>query len=306
MEANSMINNKPVVRMFLCAMLWIPLSGCTATVGQQFREIMAEIDAKCRKDKMGPYLDPNDPDYIRKRPVTDCDILKIKPTDPLATEEGRFAYSIKLPPPHDKPKVQYQPGMSAENYFKVLCEKEDGDYVFRTVDGVEGIKIMRPIPTVTSVPLWEEAFGPSPGYFVGVINGIYRYVDAVELIAGSEKVTQLVRYAIDPALSTKEPPWGLGSYPTEKSETRYGFTFRNSVLENRELGILGKELIVLDLETNEVLAFRRIFARLNFMVRYSAQLMQGTPCRPLSTENSDNRFIEKILKPAAQVEGNAK
>lgn len=83
------------------------------TVGQQFRAIMAEIDAKCRKEKLGPYLDPNEPPRSAKRTNGSCDILNVKPVDPLATEEGRFAYSIKLPPPHDKPKVEYKKGMSA-------------------------------------------------------------------------------------------------------------------------------------------------------------------------------------------------
>ena len=174
MAGRSMRINGKMVRIVLCAMLIAPLSACGSTVGEQFRDIMAQIDKQCRKDKMGPYLDPKDPEYVNKRAITDCDILKIKPVDPLATEEGRFAYAIKLPPPHDKPKVKYRPGMSAESYFKELCEKEEGDYVFRTVAGVEGIKIMRPIPKVTSVPLWEEAYGPPPAYFVDVNNGIYR------------------------------------------------------------------------------------------------------------------------------------
>ncbi len=133
--------------VLLCAMLCVPLSACgEPTVGQQFRDIMAEIDAKCRKEKLGPYLDPNEPPRSAKRTNGSCEILKIKPADPLATEEGRFAYSIKLPPPHDKPKVEYKKGMSAETYFKELCEKEEGDFVVRTVEGVEGIKKVRPSP----------------------------------------------------------------------------------------------------------------------------------------------------------------
>jgi hypothetical protein len=294
------------VSTLLLTMLSLPISGCATTVGQQFRDIMAEIDAQCRKDKMGPYLDEIDPQYTNKKSVTDCDILKIKPADPLATEEGRFAYSIKLPPPHDKPKVKYQAGMSAESYFKELCEKEEGDFVFRTVEGVDGIKIMRPQPQETSVPLWNETSGPTPGLFVSTFNGIYKYVDAVELVQGSLTSTQLVHYAIDPKLSTKVPPWGLGHYPITKSEARYGFTFRNSPMENRELGVLGHELIIFDLDTREVLAFRRRFGRLNFVLHQSAQLMQGPVCRPLPTKDSDNRFIAKILKPAAQENGDNK
>lgn len=294
------------ISTLLLALLCLPISGCAATVGQQFRDIVADIDAQCRKDKMGPYLDEKDPQYINKKYVTDCDILKLKPANPLATEEGRFAYSIQLPPPHDKPKAKYQPGMSAESYFKELCEKEEGDSIFRTVEGVEGIKIMRPQPLETSVPLWDEVSGPTPGLFVATFNGIYQYVDAVELVQGSLTNTHLVHYAIDPKLSDKVPPWGLGHYPITKSKARYGFTFRNSPLENRELGIKGRELIVMDFETNEVMALRRRFSKLNFVVHQSGQLMQGTPCRLLETKDSDNRFIAKTLKPATQAKGDMK
>ncbi|MDD2685199.1 MAG: hypothetical protein PHY62_03495 [Gallionella sp.] len=290
-------------RAVLLALLCLPISGCAATVGQQFRDIMAEIDAQCRKDKQGPYFEPGIPNHVRH---SGCDILSIKPADPLATVEGRFAYSIQLPPPHDKPKAQYFPGMSAETYFKQLCEKEEGDFVFRSVEGVDGIKIMRPQPQETGVPLWNETNGPTPGVFVATFNGIYQYVDAVELIQGSLTNTQLVHYAIDPKLSAKVPPWGLGHYPITKSEARYGFTFRNSPLEKRELGIVGHELIIFDLSAKEILAIRRRFGQLNFVSHQSAQMMQGTVCRPLSTKDADNRFIAKILKPTVQAKGDNK
>jgi hypothetical protein len=182
-------------RVVLLALLCLPLSSCAATVGQQFRDIMADIDADCKKKGLGPYMNYNEPQSPDKLTNSSCDILTIKPADPLATEEGRFAYSIQLPPPHDKSKVEYRSGMSAESYFKELCEKAEGDFVFRTVEGVEGIKIMRPQPDIRSTPpLWDEYGWLSPGYFVAPINGIYEYVDAVELAQGSQTETQLVHY----------------------------------------------------------------------------------------------------------------
>lgn len=293
---------KRLSQLGLLLMFSTSLSGCATTVGQEFLDIMADIDAQCRKDHQGPYYDPTIPNNTRHG---DCDILSNKPADPLATEEGRFAYSIKLPAPHDKPQVEYRSGMSAESYFKQLCEKAEGDFEFRTVDSVDGIQIMRPLPKGTSVPLWDEAGGPPPGYFVDPNNGIYQYVDAVELVANSQKDTQLIHYFIDPKLPVKVLPYGKAHYPIKQSTARYGFTFRNSPLENRELGIVGDEIIILDLQTNEVLAFRRRFSKLNFVVHQSAQLMQGTPCRLLN-ENLNDKFIAKVLKPAAQVKGENK
>ena len=69
------------------------VSGCAGsllakdeTPGQHFERMMKEFAKNCAKAK----LKPND---------TACDILKLKPADPLATEEGRFAHAIKIPNP---------------------------------------------------------------------------------------------------------------------------------------------------------------------------------------------------------------
>jgi hypothetical protein len=114
------------------------------TVGEQFREVMHRIDEGCKARGEGPYLDPKSPGYAQKSRYTDCDILKLKPYDPLATEEGRFAHALKLPPPHDKPEDVYRPGMSGEEYFKALCAVEAGEWVFKSVERVEGIVFPRP------------------------------------------------------------------------------------------------------------------------------------------------------------------
>src|SRR4051812_47254503 len=102
---------------------------------------MADIDKQCHKDKLGPY-EP----IPRKTGVRDssCDILFLKPRDPLATPEGRFAHSIQLPAPYNKPKEIFKPGMSSVEYFKALCEAEAGGVVLRTVENVDGIYEMRP------------------------------------------------------------------------------------------------------------------------------------------------------------------
>lgn len=289
---------------FLCILLLMQLSGCSEpTVGQQFRDIMAEIDAECRKKGIGPYLSPDEPPRSRKRTDGSCEILKVKPADPLATAEGRFAYAIQLPPPHNKPKVSYDEGRGPGAYFEDLCEKEEGDFIFRAVDEVKGIKIMRPLPKETGVPLWNEAGGPPPGYFLDVRNGIYEYVDAVEFVQGARRNPQLFRYVIDSDQLIKEASRDLRRFPIETSATRYGFTFRNSPLENREHGIVGQELIILDLETSEILAFRRRFGMLKFDSQQSVQLMRGVVCRELDTSDSDNRFIARVLKPAMPADG---
>lgn len=307
-----MINNGQLMRVLLCAMLWVPLSGCAATVGQQFRDIMAEIDAKCRNEKMGPYLDPDDPNYIRKRRYTDCDILKIKPADPLATEEGRFAYSIKLPPPHDKLKASYRPGMSAERYFKELCEKDAGDIVFRTVENVDGIKILRAFPQKAlpfqaemtasfQLALWDTTA-------ISFVESFYSYVDAVEFQSDRSGGTHSVHYYMDPKLSTTVPPYGVMHSPITESQARYGYTFRATTLPEgaREDGIRGGELVIMDIVTKEVLAYRRIFTLMHFTNRHSAELVAGKICMNVPYKKDGKRFIAEVLKPTAATGGNKK
>jgi hypothetical protein len=101
--------------------------GCVSfaeTPGQHFDRAMKGLAANCAKAK----LKPND---------TACDILKLKPADPLATEEGRFAHSIKIPNPVPADSG-YKPGMMPEQYFEHLCKTEAGEFIYKTVDNVEG------------------------------------------------------------------------------------------------------------------------------------------------------------------------
>src|SRR5512147_1589890 len=61
----------------------------------------------------------------------------------VATPEGRFAHSIKVPNPVPKDSG-YRRGMSSEEYFQHLCRREAGEFIYRTVDNVEGFYFMRP------------------------------------------------------------------------------------------------------------------------------------------------------------------
>ncbi len=68
---------------------------------------------------------------------------KLKPADPLATEEGRFAHSIKIPNPVPADSG-YKPGMTSQEYFDHLCKTEAGEFIYKTVENVEGLYMMRP------------------------------------------------------------------------------------------------------------------------------------------------------------------
>ena len=50
----------------------------------------------------------------------------------VATPEGRFAHSIRIPNPVLKDSG-YRWWMTSEQYFKHLCQAEAGEFIFRTV-----------------------------------------------------------------------------------------------------------------------------------------------------------------------------
>lgn len=306
-----------VLRVLLSAVLCVPLCGCAATVGQQFRDIMADIDAQCKKEKLGPYMNLKEPQPPGKLTNSSCDILKIKPADPLATEEGRFAYAIQLPPPHDKLKAEYRFGMGAESYFKALCEKDAGEWVFKTVVGVEGVFQGR-----QNIP--ESQAGDSLLVFqlreaieinrameddlVQPYQGRFNYMERpteynelgkpyVRFYRGAEVFGH---YKVG-TQKNKRPvrvPYVVNIEQTDTLKSRYGFTWRQvadkDMLEN---GIVGGETIIYDRTTNDVLAFRRFFYRYwpRPDSRYT-RLANHDFCRPRFTD-APFQFIQKVLIP---------
>lgn len=248
----------------LCTLIAL-ISGCAhaKTPGEQFRQIMADIDKQCRKEQRGPYETQPPSNGIR---YSDCDILLLKPQDPLATPEGRFAHAIQLPPTHDKPKDVYKSGMTSEEYFKALCEAEAGEFIFRTVENVDGVFDLRPRTPIANYEyqhlfVMEDPYGyvdgearNSPYLFVEPER--YKFYERSSNKPGNDlKVERFFGYNGRNLDSLKK------AIVTSRS-ARYGFTWRSIFRSHdRELGIAGGELLVLDLETNELLGFRRGFAK---------------------------------------------
>lgn len=109
------------------------LSACLSfaeTPGERFQKVMKEMADLC---------------VSKKLIATDsrCILPKIKPADPLAMEEGRFAHSIKIPNPVPE-NSSHTPGMTPEQYFDHLCKTEAGEFIYKRVEHVEGLYMMRP------------------------------------------------------------------------------------------------------------------------------------------------------------------
>jgi hypothetical protein len=232
---------------------------------------MADLEAHCKRN---PPLGPGD---------RSCDPLKIKPEDWLATPEGRFAHSIKIPNPVPEDSG-YQKGMTSQQYFEHLCKNEAGEFIFKTVDNVEGIRLLRPREPVNDYVFqhlyaMEDPYGhwqreaEEPGFqFVGPVS--YAYLEAplrkTKRHPAYKNFTHPTFYTDPSPGQTVERYYFIGPASDERNlrleydatqRSRYGFTWREIKRPNdREMGIAGGELIVLDLETNEVLGVRRGYA----------------------------------------------
>jgi hypothetical protein len=330
-----------VKRMALSVAL---LAGCASsaglsgeTVGERFRQVLADIDAECKRRKEGPYLDPSDPEYRQKRRYTDCDILKLQPRDwrnePMveakgqlypvparwvATTEGKFAHSIKLPPPYGKPKPI--PFTTPLAYFEELCKAEAGEFIFERVGKVEGVWQAR--PTTRYPPGYKgvvfhlieksEVNRPPHDIMVQPPDGSYQFFE-IRLSQQEEAKTgssirryfrttkptgQQYRSVLSPKPITV--PYVVDQELATKLRANYGYTWRGIRRPNDwEHGIEGSELIVFRIEPFKVLGVQRNFVRHEF---YGAMAYTGItvpqPCpgrdnlkRPLPLA-----FVKSILQ----------
>lgn len=232
------------------------LSACTTvadTPGERFRKSINQIEAACTSRKLAPN-------------EVCGGVAKLKPADPLATEEGRFAHSIKIPNPAPTDSG-YKSGMTSEQYFDHLCQTEAGEFIYKTVGDVEGIYMMRPRKEATDEELSHLYALEDPyGFVTEGSSG-----DARELLVRRGAYTFLEERSFGPANSPAyrryvarylENKKTLLGEATTTTKSEFGYIWRGITRpHDRELGIAGGELIVLDTQNNEVLAVRRGFIR---------------------------------------------
>ncbi|WP_447859843.1 hypothetical protein [Nitrospira calida] len=289
--------------------LMVTMMGCflvlscvsfAETPGERFRKVVNEMAELCISKKLKP---------------TDsrCAIPNLKPADPLATPEGRFAHSIKIPNPVPEDSG-YKPGMAPQEYFEHLCKTEAGEFIFKAVENVEGIFQMRPREEVMDsmhrhLYALEDPAGYSldphtpQDYFVQPPIGKYEFLELPD-----QSTDNYRRYYRDPKASTgrtfsawingrhQRIPYIVATEETQMLKSQYGYTWRGIDRPNdRELGIAGGEVIVLDVRTKEVLAVRREYflgdlhpAGIGFEWKH------GCPNVP---KKMTNEFVQQVLKP---------
>jgi hypothetical protein len=301
------------------ASILMMVTGCAAvaftmpeTPGQRFARAMTQLAENCARNPPKPG-------------DATCDRLKLKPTDPLATEEGRFTHSIQIP--HPVPADSgYKPGMTPQEYFDHLCKTEAGEFVYKTVDNVEGLYMMRPRKEATDYELehlyaLEDPYGYVLGDFdrpqdsyVQPAMGKYDFLE-VPLIPSrghNKPIDMHKRYYRDENAHPNSRyqtaingqfifvPYIVAEGTVAAIKSRYGYTWRGITRSHdRELGIAGGELIVLDLQTQEVLAVRRGFIRSGWMKNLTGfWWLTGRTC-PTPGAKREHLFIKEILKPVA-------
>ena len=214
----------------------------------------------------------------------------------LQDDEARFAHSLVLPDAVPKP-VPYS--FNAEllgdrrkqsiDYFNHLCTTEAGQWIFRTVQNVEGFYFARPQGEPISDQM-TDPYGPEMPWiqrlfmlradtrhdqgagFIQPPQHNYRFVEQPHRnvpwqSAIKEPFIRLFGYTTEPRLDVHGKP---STYFKEKTPmqvigipavtARYGYTWRGiKRAQDREHGIAGGELLIYDLTTREILAVRRQF-----------------------------------------------
>lgn len=296
--------------VLLVALLVGTLSACVSlaeTPGERFDRAMKQLEKYCER-------------YPPKPGDATCDRLKMKPADPLATEEGRFAHSIKIPDPVPADSG-YKPGMTPEQYFEHLCQTEAGEFIYKTVENVVGFYLMRPRNRATDyemehlyaleapyIEVHGEYYDPAE-YFVQPHLGKYRYLEVPVIKPRSEnKYKQYYRdEAAHPGRRHQTAidgrsvfvPYVVAVRDTVSLTSKHVVTWRGIVRpHDREFGIAGSELIVMDLESKEVLGVKRGFKRTGGVRNLTGiWWLAGQTC-PKLTERPDHWFIKDVLKPA--------
>lgn len=258
-----------------------------------------------------PYPKPDRPPHKWTKFVSVRGQPEPVPAEWVETPEGRFAHDIVIPNPVPKDSG-YKPTMSATEYFLHLCEREAGLFVYRTVKDVPGFLFMR-VPTgigryEMEDKYWLEApvvqrmyegrlnIGYRGLFFAGGGMSRFSYYEEHRLDNEGRAMSEFV-VAFDPHPRTAE----LRRSTTRAAMTsKFGFTWRGIKRDaDRQKGIAGAELIVLDLQSGEILGVIR-----NFALTRSGYWLNAASCPKLADRDGyfdliqTYSFVSKVIQPS--------
>lgn len=300
-----------------CWERWVKTGDPRGVVCEKYRERLEPLDP-LRRDLFGEFYDLKKFHECRARVEardTQCEYLKLRRRE--APEYWPHANVVppKLPDAPNPPV--YKMWMTAKGYFEALCKAEAGEFIFRTIDNVESVYQVRPRRSASAAALRDRYVMEDPyGYtdaeartpatiFLGPKK--YRYFEVPTGRSGSAGF--VVRfYGYD-----DRDPKSLKKEYDSKLKSRYGYTWREIKRpKDREHAIVGGELIVLDLQTNEILGIRRGFIISGKVpnVKSGIQWEIGAVCPAFNFNGVFHKrddfsywFISKVLRPARSEQG---
>ena len=272
-----------------------------------------------------PVFDPSRPhhfgekysptEYVKCRLRNQNNELRCEYLTLVRHESPIYWPNPKVPMPKlpEAPKDSvYRPWMTNEQYFEALCKAEAGEFIYKNVEGVEGIFLLRPRPReigdirfedryVIESPYGYEKWEAEHPHKIFVRPKGYRFLEVPMQTNPPQSTYQgVLRYT-----------YVVGSKPYEwsKEESRapnstYGYLWREIPRKrDREMNISGGEVIVLSIRTSEILAIKRGFI-LGGPIRGSHTEIywrQGRHCRGDSTNLfRTEEFIRRVLQPVDQ------
>lgn len=191
------------------------------------------------------------------------------PAEWVATPEGEFAHSIRIPHPVSKDSG-YRDGITSREYFDHLCRVEAGEFIYKTVANVEGFFFMRPPSRPTDDHLKDRYKLEAPEIerlfqlmrdnptararlFVNPPWNQYRFIEEP-----SRSNVATSKYVRSSGYRQDKSPMTNATVP--RLDSKFAVVWRGVRRpQDRELSIAGGEWIVFELESKEVLAVMRMF-----------------------------------------------
>lgn len=234
----------------------------------------------------------------------------------------------------------------AADYFKHLCETEAGLTVFKTASDVEGVLLLRSERRdisdswthdrydtedalsmtgnyLSSGTQWDGYNGP-PEQFIQPLHGHYRFLEVYDS-SGTDKLWRFQReinhappYGFRNGVDTSQLvngrwnkfrlPFMVVKTSVSNPEAKYAITWRGVRRpRDREFAIAVSEMIVLDHQTNEVMAVNREFSLSGRDIRPSgvwwsnAKSCYKRKNPSFSYRFNANEMANRVLKPIASI-----
>lgn len=198
------------------------------------------------------------------------------------------------------------------SYMNYLCEKDGGEHIYKTVDNVEGIYQMTPEEYIErmhpkDVPVgydpidgwrkWEK-----PIFFVNPRPDMINYQFYEKALGEGISRPEYLRYTRQSWVTNFQfkDRWDQRLFEDDAQpdkerssnlKSQYAFVFRGIERAlNKSAGILGAEWVVIDINTNQILADKRLYTFHQGNIAKACQ-------QRMATAADLDIFLNRVLKP---------